>query len=62
MNIGSYYDIVFSTGKYDINYESGVKYIKKTPKSYRLERKNGTTFLVRQDGILELKRVSGFDN
>lgn len=58
MQIGKLYDVVFSTGLYEIEYESGVKCIKKTPKSYRVERSNGTTRLVGQDSILELKEVS----
>ena len=38
MKIGKYYDVVFTTGRYEIEYESGVKCIKKTPQSYRVER------------------------
>lgn len=54
MNIGEFYDVVFLAGRYDIEYESNVKCIKKTPKSYRVERKNGTTKLIRQNSILKL--------
>ena len=62
MDIGNYYNVVYLRGKYEIEYENGVKCIKKTPKSYRVERKDGTTFLVPQDGIMELKKVSQFDD
>ena len=55
--IGKFYDIVYLAGKYDIEYESGVKCIKKTPKSYRIERADGTTRLIRKDSIIELKNV-----
>lgn len=58
MQIGKLYDVVFSTGGYEIEYEKTVKCIKKTPKSYRVERTDGTTRLVGQDSILELKEVS----
>lgn len=57
MEIGKTYDVVFSTGKYEIEYESGVKCIKKTPKSYRVEFPGGATRLIGQDSILELKEV-----
>ena len=59
MEIGKTYNVVFSTGRYEIEYENGVRCIKKTPKSYRVERANGTTRLIGQDAILELKEVSG---
>ena len=36
--------------------------LKKTPKSNRLERSDGSTFLIRQDSIIELKKVSVFEN
>ena len=58
MEIGKIYDVVFSTGRYEIEYENGVKCIKKTPKSYRVEREDGTTRLVGQDSIIKLKVVS----
>lgn len=58
MEIGETYNVVFSTGRYEIEYENNVKCIKKTPKSYRVERVDGSTRLVRQDSILELKKVS----
>jgi hypothetical protein len=57
MKIGQTYNVVFLTGKYDIGYENGVKCVKITPKSYRAERPDGTTRLVGQDSIVELKRV-----
>ncbi|MET4695234.1 hypothetical protein [Endozoicomonas lisbonensis] len=60
MEIGKYYDVCFSTGRYEIEYENKVKCIKKTPKSYRVEREDGSTRLIRQDGIMELKEVSRF--
>ena len=57
MEIGKIYDVVFMSGRYEIEYENGVKCIKITPKSYRVERSNGTTFLIGQDSIMELKEV-----
>ena len=45
-------------GMYEIEYEKCVKCIKKTPKSYRVKRMDGTTRLVGQDSIFELKEVS----
>jgi len=58
MEIGKVYDVEFSTGRYDIEYENKVKCIKKTPKSYRVERTNGSTRLIGQDSILKLKEVT----
>lgn len=58
MDIGVTYNVVFSTGRYEIEYENNVKCIKKTPKSYRIERIDGSTRLVGEDSILELTRVS----
>tara|TARA_B100000749_G_scaffold145056_1_gene111296 strand:+ start:603 stop:788 length:186 start_codon:yes stop_codon:yes gene_type:complete len=58
MEIGEIYNVVFSTGRYEIEYENNVKCIKKTPKSYRVEREDGTTRLVGQDSILELNKIS----
>lgn len=40
---------------YEIVYERGVKCIKETPKSYRVERSDGTTRLVSKGTIFELK-------
>lgn len=57
MEIGKTYDVVFSTGAYEIEYENGVTCIKRTPKSYRVKRLDGTTRLVGQDCIIELKEV-----
>ena len=57
MEIGNKYDVAFSTGRYEIEYEKSVKCIKKTPKSYRVEREDGTTRLIGQDSIIELKAV-----
>jgi hypothetical protein len=57
VKIGRIYNVVFSTGKYEIEYENNVKCIKITPKSYRVERQNGTRRLIRQDFIKELKEV-----
>ena len=59
MEIGKLYDVVFSTGCYEIEYENSVKCIKIMPKSYRVKRTDGTTRLVGRDSILELKVVSG---
>ena len=58
MEMGKTYNVVFSTGRYDIEYENFVKCIKRTPKSYRVERTDGSTRLVGQDSILELKEVA----
>lgn len=57
MQIGKTYDVVFSTGRYEIEYENNVKCIKKTPKSYRVERTDGTTRLIGQDSIIKLKEA-----
>ena len=57
MEIGKIYDVVFTTGRYEIEYENSVRCIKKTPKSYRVERQDGTTKLIGQDAILELKKL-----
>lgn len=59
MEIGKTYNVVFASGRYEIEYENGVRCVKRTPKSYRVERADGTTRLVRQDLILELKEVVG---
>ena len=59
MKIGKTYDVVFSTGRYEIEYAKGVKCIKKTPKSYRVKRVDGKTRLIGQDSIMELQEVSG---
>jgi len=58
VKIGKTYDIAFSTGRYEIAYEKCVTCIKKTPKSYRVKRLDGTTKLVGQDAIFELIEVS----
>lgn len=60
MEIGKIYDVVFGVGSYEIEYEYGVKCIKKTPLSYRIERADGTTRLIGQDCIMELKEVVRF--
>ena len=59
MEIGKTYDVVFATGRYEIEYENGVRCIQRTPKSYRVRRVDGTTRLIRQDLIMELKEVIG---
>lgn len=59
MEIGKTYDVVFSTGRYEIEYEKGVMCVRKTPKSYRVKRADGTTRLIGQDSIMELKEVLG---
>ena len=43
---------------YEIEYERSVKCVKKTPQSYRVQRLDGTTRLVKQDLIIELRQVS----
>jgi hypothetical protein len=57
MEIGKTYDVVFTAGAYEIEYENGVTCIRKTPKSYRVKRFDGTTRLIGQDCIMELKEV-----
>lgn len=61
MEVGKIYDLSFSTGRYEIEYEKNVKCIKKTPKLYRVEREDGSTRLIGQDSILELKVVNSWD-
>ncbi|QOP45441.1 hypothetical protein FM071_03765 [Sulfurimonas paralvinellae] len=58
MDVGKFYNVVYTRGKYEIEYENNVKCIKITPKSYRIERIDGSTFLIRQDSILKLKEIS----
>jgi len=60
MEIGQHYDVVYSTGKYEIEYANNVKCVKKTPKSYRMETEAGATFLIRQGFIHELKKTRKF--
>jgi len=62
MEIGKTYDVVFSAGAYEIEYENCVTCIKKTLKSYRVKRLNGSTRLIGQDSILKLREVSGAPN
>ncbi len=57
MVIGKTYNVVFSTGRYEIEYENCVKCIKMTPKSYRVERTDGSTRLVGHDSIISLEAV-----
>lgn len=55
MDIGKKYNVVYTTGRYEIEYLNDVKCIKITPKSYRVKLRDGSTKLVRQDSIFELK-------
>jgi hypothetical protein len=57
MEVGKTYDVVFAAGAYEIEYENGVTCIKKTPESFRVKRLDGTTRLIGQDCIMELKEV-----
>jgi len=57
MDIGTVCNVVYMRGKYEVEYENGVKCINETPKSYRLERPDGSTFLIGQDSIIKLKIV-----
>lgn len=57
MEIGKTYDVTFSTGRYEIEYENGVTCIKETPLSYRVQRPDGTTRLVRKGSMFELKEA-----
>lgn len=57
MEVGKTYNLCFSTGMYDLDYENNVKCVKITPKNYRIERTDGRTRLVGHDSILELKEV-----
>lgn len=57
MQIGKIYDVAFTAGRYEIEYERSVKCIKKTPLSYRIERMDGTTRLIGHDCIIELKEI-----
>ncbi len=58
MKIGKTYNVVFTTGRYEVEYENNVKCIKVTPKHYRVERGDGSTRLVGQDSIFELEKVT----
>jgi len=57
MDVGKTYNVAFFAGRYEIGYENGVKCIKKTTKSYRVQRTDGTTTLVGQDSIIELTEI-----
>lgn len=57
MEVGNFYYVAFSAGKYEIEYENRVKCIKVTPKSYRVEREDGSTRLIGHDSIIELKEL-----
>lgn len=57
LEIGKTYDIAFSRGRYEIDYANHVTCIKITKKKYRLERKDGTEFLIDNDGVLEAKEI-----
>tara|TARA_R110002124_G_scaffold45866_4_gene138253 strand:- start:1677 stop:1862 length:186 start_codon:yes stop_codon:yes gene_type:complete len=59
MEVGKNYNIVFATGRYEIEYENGVTCIKITPQSYRIERSDGTTRLVKKDLIMSLEVIAG---
>jgi hypothetical protein len=58
MEIGKTYDVVFAAGRYEIEYVNSVRCIKRTPKSYRVKKVDGTTRLIGQESILELKEVA----
>lgn len=59
MEVGKTYNVVFATGRYEIEYENGVTCIKITPQSYRVKRADGTTRLVKQDLIMDLEEIAG---
>ena len=54
---GKFYNVAFMAG-YDIRYENNVRCIKLTPKGYRVEREDKTTFIVLKDAIVDLKSKS----
>jgi hypothetical protein len=57
LEIGKTYNIAFTRGRYEINYANHVTCIKIIKKKYRLERKDGTEFLIDNDGVLEAKEI-----
>jgi len=57
VQIGKIYNVAFTVGRYEIEYERNVKCIKKTSQSYRVERMDGTTRLIGHDCIIELKEI-----
>lgn len=57
LEIDKTYNIAFSRGRYEIDYANHVTCIKITKKKYRLERKDGTEFLIDNDGILETTEI-----
>jgi len=59
MEIGKIYDVVFTVGRYDIEYENSVRCIKNTPKSYRVDRMDGLSRLIGDDSIVGLKEIVG---
>ncbi len=58
LEVGKTYDITFARGMYEIDYANHVTCIKITKKKYRLERKDGTEFLINNDGVVEAKEVT----
>jgi len=62
MEVGKTYNVVFATGRYEIEYENCVTCIKITPQSYRIERIDGTTRLVKQNLIMSLEEIAGLTN
>lgn len=57
LEISKTYDIAFRRGSYEIDYADHVTCIKITKKKYRLERKDGTEFLIDNDGVLDAKEI-----
>lgn len=57
LEIGKTYNIAFTRGRYEIDYANHVTCIKITKKKYRLELKDGTEFLIANDGVLEAKEI-----
>ena len=59
MEVSKTCNVAFASGHYEIEYENGVTCIKVTPQSYRVERADGTTRLVKHDLIMNLEEIAG---
>lgn len=57
MIVGKRYDIVFATGKYEIEYEYNLELYKITKKMYIFHRVDGSQRRVWQGGILSSKML-----
>lgn len=58
MKLRKKYNVCYhSNNGYDLLYENNVKCIKKLPKTFRVEREDGSKFLIIKDNIIELTKL-----